>query len=209
MAYYEELNEIVHNIIGEKFLRNQNLCKLLSCYPDVVDYAYDPYKHPDIVNTNELYMKNIFPMPKKPDASLEKTGYITVVLSGGYETEVNTGYKRVNLLIDIIYHLDVWNIKGGYRPYKVMHEIDKMLNDKITDLPIVNKPFLRGFQPRDYSNYFYGFQVIYELLVNSNVTCNPEPQNLNIERDEPDIQIPNFLPKNLGLKRNVKGGEDG
>lgn len=200
MAYYEELNDIVSNLIGEKFLRNQNLCKLLSCYPETVDYTYDPYQHPNILNTNDLYMKNIFPMPKMPDASLEKTGYITVVLGGGYEPELNTGYRKVNLLIDIIYHLNVWNIKGGYRPYKVMYEIDSMLNNKLTDLPITNKPFLRGFQPRDYSNYFYGFQLMYELSVNSNVICNPEPQNLNVNKDEPDIPIPNFLPKNLGIK---------
>ena len=201
MAYYKELNDIVSNLIGEKFLRNPELCKLLSCYPDTVDYKFDPYLCPNISDTNELYMKHIFPMPKMPDASLEKTGYITVVLSGGYEPDINSGYRKINLLIDIIFHLDVWNIKGGYRPYKVMYEIDRMLNNKLTDLPIENKPFLIGFQPRDYSNYFYGFQLMYELTINSNIVCNPEPQNLNINRNEPDVPIPEFLPKNLGLKK--------
>lgn len=206
MAYYSELNDIVRNLIGEKFLRNQNLCKLLSCYPDTVDYTYNPLAQPDIEDTSSLYMKNIFPMPKMPDASLDKTGYITVVLSGGYEPETNTGYRRVNLLIDIIYHLDVWNMKGGYRPYKVMNEIDKMLNNQLTDLPIENKPFLRGFQPRDYSTYFYGFQLIYELVVNSNIACGAEPQNLNangveeLSENTPKKPVYNFLPKNLGLK---------
>lgn len=206
MAYYSELNDIVRNLIGEKFLRNQNLCKLLSCYPDTVDYTYNPLTQPDIEDTSSLYMKNIFPMPKMPDASLDKTGYITVVLSGGYEPETNTGYRRVNLLIDIIYHLDVWNMKGGYRPYKVMNEIDKMLNNQLTDLPIENKPFLRGFQPRDYSTYFYGFQLIYELVVNSNIACGADPQNLNasgveeLSESTPKKPVYNFLPKNLGLK---------
>ena len=206
MAFYEELSPIVSNVIGEKFLRNQNLCKLLSCYPEVVDYTYDPYAQPNIEDTSKLYMKHIFPMPKMPDASLEKTGYITVVLSGGYEPEINTGYRYVNLLVDIIFHLDVWNIKNGYRPYEVMHEIDSMLNNQLTDLPIINKPYLRGFQPRDYSNYFYGFQLMYELSINSNVTCDPTPQNLNIN-SEPDVSIQKsetkyrFLPKNLGLKK--------
>ena len=212
MPYYKELSPIVRNIIGEKFLRNPRLCRLLACYPDVVDYNYDPYTDKDFddSNTNWLYMKHIYPMHKIPDAVTEKKGYITVVLSGGYEPEVNTGYRNVNVLIDIIFHLDVWNIKSGYRPYEVMHEIDMMLNNQQTDLPIVNKPYLRGFQPRDYSNYFYGFQLIYELSVNSNITCDPSPQNLNINSDEPDVSIPNstsnttkynFLPKNLGLKK--------
>ena len=65
---------------------------------------------------------------------------------------------------------------------------------------IVGKPYLRGFQPRDYSNYFYGFQVIYELSINSNIACNPKPQNLNIEENS-TIKIPSYLPKNLNLKK--------
>ena len=51
------------------------------------------------------------------------------------------------------------------------------------------------------SNYFYGFQLMYELTINSNIVCNPEPQNLNMNRNEPDVPIPEFLPKNLGLKK--------
>lgn len=196
MAYYEELNPIVMGIIGERFLRNQELCKLLHYFDK------DPLSRPFIENTNSVFMKNIFPMPKLPDASTEKEAYVTVVLSGGYEAEENTGFRRVNLLIDIICHLDVWIIKGGFRPYSIMHEIDRMLNNQITDLPIVNKPYLRGFQPRDYSNYFYGFQVIYELSINSNIACNPKPQNLNIEENS-TIKIPSYLPKNLNL-RNIK-----
>ena len=30
MAFYEELSPIVNNIIGERILRNQNICKLLA-----------------------------------------------------------------------------------------------------------------------------------------------------------------------------------
>lgn len=197
MAYYEELNPIVMGIIGERFLRNQELCKLLHYY----DSDKDPLSKPFIENTNSIFMKNMFPMPKLPDASTKKEAYITVVLSGGYEAEENTGFRKVNLLIDVICHLDVWIIKGGFRPYSIMHEVDRMLNNQITDLPIVNKPYLRGFQPRDYSNYFYGFQVIYELSINSNIVCNPKPQNLNIEENS-TIKIPSYLPKNLNLKKH-------
>lgn len=199
MAYYEELNPIVMGIIGERFLRNQELCKLLHYYKEENEAVSDPLSKPFIQNTNLLFMKNIFPMPKSPDASTKKEAYVTVVLSGGYEAEENTGFRRVNLLIDIICHLDTWIIKGGFRPYSIMHEIDKMINNQITDLPIVNKPYLRGFQPRDYSNYFYGFQVIYELCINSNIACSPKPQNLNIEENS-SIKIPSYLPKNLNLR---------
>ena len=200
MAYYEELNPIAVGIIGERFLRNEKLCKLLHYYEKNDNSICDPLSKPYVEGvTNDLFMKNIFPMPKSPNASTKKEAYVTVVLSGGYEAEENTGFRRVNLLIDIICHLDTWIIKGGFRPYSIMHEIDKMLNNQITDLPIVNKPYLRGFQPRDYSNYFYGFQVIYELSINSNIACNAKPQNLNIEENS-TIKIPSYLPKNLNLR---------
>jgi hypothetical protein len=189
MPYYQELDEIVRNIVGEKFLRNQNLCKLLKYYPDVETYNYDPYAQPDILDTSDLYMTHIIPAPKAPDATLDKGAYVTVVLTGGYEVERNNAYRKVNILIDIICHLDVWNIKGGYRPYRIMNEIDSMLNNQVTDLPIEGRPFLRGFQPRDYSNYFYGFQMIYEVVVNSNAVCNAEPILFRLGSEEPDVAL--------------------
>lgn len=211
MAYYKELNEIMNLVIGQKMLRNQNLCKLLYYYPKEVELNYNPFVQPDIENpTNELYMKHIFPMPKSPDSQSEKVAQICVSLGGGYEMDTNTGYRRVNLLVDIIVHLNVWNIEGGHRVYYIMHEIDKMLNDKLLDAPeIVNRPYLRGFQPRDYSHYFYGVQMIYELQVNSNVICDPRPQNLNIEEnaeieEEKISSPPAWMPKNLNI-RGKKG----
>lgn len=225
MPHYSELNDIVQNIIGERFLRNQNLCKLLYRYPEhedlpvidgeqinvSTDSKFDPIETPFIEDTSILNMEYIFPMPKSPNTETKKICFITVVLSGGYDVEVNDGFRRVNVLIDIVCHLDCWNIKGGYRPYKIMHEIDKMLNNQQTDLPIINKPYLRGFQPRDYSHLFYGFQLLYELSINSNVLCDPEPLNLNLSPENLSIPIPESpifkdtvkrigIPKNLGLK---------
>ena len=50
--------------------------------------------------------------------------------------------------------------------------------------------------------------MIYELFVNSNISCNPIPQNSNIQNNEPDVPIPqtvkSYLPKNLNLKRGAK-----
>lgn len=210
MAYYEELNPILKNIIGEKFLRNQKLCKLLYYYPKDADldidnfsnFDYSVFSQPDIEDTNKLYMRHIYPLPKMPDAKTKQRVYMTVTFSGGYDMDINTGYRRITLVIDIISHLNIWCVKEGYRPLLIMAEIDKMLNNQLTDLPIENKPISRGFQPRDYSNYFYGVQMLYTLYVNSNIQCPVLPQNINISSDEPDIPIerPNFLPKNLGFK---------
>ena len=56
-----------------------------------------------------------------------------------------------------------------------------------------NKPYSKGFQPRDYQNYFYGLQMVYELNVNSNAVCTPTPKNVNIEK-----RI-SYLPRNFKI----------
>lgn len=189
MAYYKELNEIVNNIIGEKLLRNQNICKLLYCYPTVSENDHDFYpnfdfsvfEQPDIEDTSMLFMRYIYPLPKMPDTKTEQKTYLCVNVSGGYDMDDNKGFRRINLLFDIVCHLNSWYVREGYRPYLLMSEIDKMLNDKLTDLPIQNKPYSKGFQPRDYSNYYYGIQMMYTLIVNNNIECNSLPKNTNLD----------------------------
>lgn len=196
MAYYEELNPIMTKIVGEKFLQNDRICRLLYYYPDTNNRNFDPFSStlpnvPDVLNN--IYFQHLFPTPKIFDAETKAEAYMTVVVSGGYEPEVNSGYRNVNLLIDIASHINCWCIADGYRVYTLMSEVDKMLNNQLTDLPIANKPYLRGFQPRDYSQYFYGVQMIYTLSVNSNVGCS----EINL-----DSQLPSFLPKNLRIKND-------
>lgn len=189
MAFYEELSPILYQVITERFLRNQNLCKLLYYYPDECSdihnsFEYDPLEQPDIKNTNSLYMSSIFPMPKIPKTIEEKKVFLCAYFNGGYEPDSNLAFRNVVLNIDIICHLDVWNIKQRYRPYDIMHEVDILLNNQLTDLPIENRPFLRGFQTRVYSEYFYGIQMLYNLKVNSNIDCPTLPTNLNINQNK-------------------------
>ena len=189
MAFYEELSPILYQVITERFLRNQNLCKLLYYYPDECSdihnsFEYDPLEQPDIKNTNSLYMSSIFPMPKIPKTIEEKKVFLCAYFNGGYEPDSNLAFRNVVLNIDIVCHLDVWNIKQRYRPYDIMHEVDVLLNNQLTDLPIENRPFLRGFQTRVYSEYFYGIQMLYNLKVNSNIDCPTLPTNLNINQNK-------------------------
>ena len=130
MAYFEECDAILNNIIGEKILRNQTICKLLYYYPECADYSYDPLSQPDIKDTSILLMEHVFPMPKLPDLETEQKGYMTVTISGGdkYSYDSNDGYRRINIIFDIIVHLKSWMIKDSYRVYKIAEEIDKMLN---------------------------------------------------------------------------------
>ena len=117
-------------------------------------------------------------MPKSPDIETEQKGFLTVVLTGSNEICENQGFKKANLVFDIIFHLDAWLIKSSYRPYKIAEEIDFMLNNRFVDLPIETNPVSYNFKVRDYSSQFYGLQLVYELTINSNVQCFALPRNV-------------------------------
>ena len=187
MAFFEELSVMLHNAIGQKILNNQNICKTLYYYPECTtdgdyNFNYDPLSQPDISDTRILLMDKIFPLPKMPDAETEQKGILTVTLNGGSMLTSNTGYRNINIVFDIVFHLKAWIVKNNYRPFIIAEEIDKMFNYQLIDLPITNKPEYIGFACKDYNNYFYGLQIIYQVTVNSNIECNPSPQNININR---------------------------
>ena len=38
-------------------------------------------------------------------------------------------------------------------------------------------------EKRTYSDYFYGVQMLYNMKFNSNITCESNPKNLNLEQN--------------------------
>lgn len=168
MAHYEELSPILTGIIGGRFLRNKELAKLLYFYNDQDDDEKLPK------DLNSLLMHHVYPMPKMPDIKTDKGAYVCAYFNGGYEIENNTGYRNVVLNVDIICNIDSWFYRGSFRVYDIMAQIDKMLNNQMTDLPIEGRPYLRGFQTRVYSSEFYGVQLIYNMKVNSTIECNTQ-----------------------------------
>ena len=168
MAHYRELSPLLNGIIGGRFVRNKNLQKLLTEYePNDENFQFD--------SPNDLIMKRIYPMPKMPDIKTDKGAYICAYFNGGYEIDKNTGYRNVVLNVDIICNIDVWFAGDGYRVYNIMAEIDSMLNNQFTDLPIEGVPYLRGFQTRVYADRFYGVQMLYNMKLNSTIECNTTP----------------------------------
>ena len=172
MANFAELNDIVMGVIGDYMLKNQHLCKLLYYYPDDKTPNYNPFIQPDIPNTSELMFTHIYPLPKIPDAVVDQKGYVCVTLTGGHSMDENTGFRRVNVQFDIINHLNSWAIKGGLRPYYIANELDIMFNNTNVTLPIVNKSQYCGFRMKDYSSYYYGIQLIYTFVIDSNINCD-------------------------------------
>ena len=182
MAYYDELDTILNTVIGKYILNNQDICKLLYYYPKELDLRYDPLKEPDIEDTSKLLLDYIYPLPKSPDSTTKQKGFMTVVLTGGDFSRENTGFRKINLVFDIIFHLTTWMIKGSFRPYKLASEIDKIFNNQIVDLPISGNPFSYPFRVKDYSSAYYGLQLVYSMNVNSNIECGSLPNNINLER---------------------------
>ena len=170
MAFFNELDEIL-NMAVSMLLQNDNICKLLYYYPSSKDLKFNPIAQPKIENTSSLLLDKIYPMPKMPDAETGQICFVDVNLAGGEPMRTNTGFRRIELVFDIVCHLDSWVIKGGYRPLKIMSEIDALFNNQSSDLPIENKPQPLPFIPKNYANKFYGYQLRYELQVNSNIGC--------------------------------------
>ena len=68
-------------------------------------------------------------MPKMPDAKTKKEAYVCAYFNGGYEVEDNKGYRNVVLNIDIICHIEKWDL-GNFRlrPLKIAGYIDGILD---------------------------------------------------------------------------------
>ena len=170
MGFYQELNSIL-TLTCSSLLENQNLCKLVYYYPTQTNYQFNPLSQPDIEDTSILLMKNIFPLPKIPDADTEQNCFINVTITRGTPIASNPRFRSVILSFDVICHLDCWIIKGGVRPLSIIHEIDSIFNFQETKMDILNKPIATDLIPRGYSNKFYGYQLTYELQVNNNIKC--------------------------------------
>ena len=170
MAYLSELNNII-NAATSMLIQNDNICKLVSYYPEKVDLKFNPLAQPKVENPSKLLLDRIYPMPKIPDAETEQICFIDVNIAGGDVGMTNKGFRKIELIFDVICHLDSWIIKGGLRPLKILGEIDGMFNNQLTELPVENKPQPLPFRPKNYSNKFYGYQISYELQINSNIEC--------------------------------------
>lgn len=162
MAYFSELNVCINEIMS-RVLENQDLCKYLY-YNDP-----DPLSNPDISDTKILISNNIFPLPKDPDSITDEISLLNIYFYSGKHGDINKGFKCEYLVFDIICHLDIWMIKNGIRPYYISNKIDEIFNDKRIPILGFSKPIFDFWVQKKYSNYFYGFNLMYRLYNNSNM----------------------------------------
>ena len=135
----------------------------MSYYPNKVDFKFNPLAKPKLENPSALLLEKIYPMPKTPDAETEQICFIDINIAGGDPMRTNTGFRRVELIFDVICHLDSWIIKGGFRPLKILGYIDGLLNkSRLTGIgTLLFSGAGQILTSSDYSGYSLTFNAIH------------------------------------------------
>jgi len=164
MAYFELL-DVGINVVLDEIFNDQDLCKFLYYNQP------NPLDQNTITDTTSLLLQNIFPMPKDPDAKEEKKSYLNIYFYNAKPFENNSGFKKTYLCFDIICHLDIWMINDGLRPIKICSKIDRIFNNKYFKDLSLSKIFFADWRCNKYSDYFYGYNLVYSLGQDSNTGC--------------------------------------
>lgn len=165
MAFFSELETAVMKAV-QLLLQDQTLCKLLY-YTD----SKDPLAQPDITDTSILLNKNIFPLPKDSKSVDQTHAFINVYYPKITQWKTGRGFNKPFLRFDVVCHVDSWLIDNGIRTYAIMSEVDKIFNDKNIQELSNQKIWFDSATCMMYSDYFYGFSMIYMLTQDGNVGC--------------------------------------
>jgi len=162
MGYFKELNQAINKTL-EILLTSNDLCKLLY-YNDT-----NPLSQSNVSDPSSLILSKIFPFPQIPESQEDVVSLINVYFSNMQPYSPNNGAKKELLTFDIMSHLNIWTIESALRPYAILEEIDLLFNNKYYNELSMKKIFFNNCQVLRWSNYFYGFQSIYELGNDSNM----------------------------------------
>lgn len=126
----------------------------------------------DVSNPSSLIMQNIFPLPKIPDAEEKEKVLLNVYVDSGKASRRNKGFRNEYICFDIVCHLNLWKIPEGIRPYSISNELDKLFNNKYIAGVSLNNIYFDTWRGQQYSNYYYGYKLVYQLTNNSNLIKN-------------------------------------
>ena len=82
-------------------------------------------------NLSLIEYESMFPYMKVID--LSETGvkaYVNIYYGLSKNTAKTKAFRRNYLFVDIYVHQDIWKISTGIRTYKIMQEVDKIINEK-------------------------------------------------------------------------------
>lgn len=144
--------------ISNKILNNQNLLKLLK-YSTPNALSQPNLKSKDV---QSMMNKNIRVTPKLPYTSDQES--VIIISFDSFTTNNNNPEFRDNvIMIDILCPVDSW-IMNDYmlRPYKIMHEIDSMLNN--SKLNGIGKVNFVSANSLILSEELAGFTLVYSVI---------------------------------------------
>jgi hypothetical protein len=116
-----DLNNYLNLVINE-LLKNQNLCKLLY-YTNT-----EPLTKDDISDTKVLIKNNIINKPFLTKVTKDERSILVVY----FDSISSNGTQHQNGIItfDVLCHENLWDVKGGERPYCIFEELKTSLHDK-------------------------------------------------------------------------------
>lgn len=164
MAHFVNYGDKINKII-EMLLANQDLCKLLY-YND-----YNPLDQANISDTRVLLLDKIYPMPKYPDAEIEKTSRLCVYMSNIRPFGNNDGFVEPKLCFEVICHQDVWLVDSNLRPFLIMNNIDEMFNNAFIPTLSTRESRLYLADIKLYADYYSGYILMYNLTESSYLGC--------------------------------------
>lgn len=144
--------------ITSKFLDNQKLLKLLKYS------TFDALSKPDLTNEEKSAMlnNNIRVVPKLPFNDSQES-IVIITFDSFMENGNNPEFRDNIIMIDVLCPVSSW-IMGDYmlRPYKIMHEIDGMLNR--SKLNGIGKVDFVSANSLILSEELAGFTLVYRVI---------------------------------------------
>jgi len=96
------------------------------------DYSAENKDLPlDKSNLSLLEYDSMFPYMKVIDLSEAGVkAYVNIYYGLSKNTAKTKAFRRNYLFVDVYVHQDIWKISTGVRTYKIMQEIDRIINEK-------------------------------------------------------------------------------
>lgn len=149
-----------------EMIRNNDMLLRYAC--NDTDAPYDV----EAPAWSEIFLKNVFPMPKEPySVSTQKT-FINVYMSNTYPYEKNPYYHEDYIYVEVASHIETWPLKNGeVRPYTMCSMIDDMFeNFNIPDMSI-QKVLLDNVSVIKFGDMFYGYRMVYKVSNIGGMNC--------------------------------------
>lgn len=150
MGRFQTLNQDKNEILGLIFT-NQNLCKLLLVENDT-PLNFPNIDNPPLALKGKINTNSYFP-------TISETGCRLNIIMDNIKPTSSQIFKSSEIHIDIIVHIDIWNIEENIRALLIADELDETLS-KSTKLSM-GRLESRGASYMDINERFKGYHMTF------------------------------------------------